>query len=912
MSATPRWLSSTRESTTVKTILTLAFLLAVTLPAIAAELYVSPTGSDQASGTADRPFATLERARDEIRALRKNGPLLEPVLVNVKDGAYSLSTPLVLLPEDSGTAEAVVTYRAAPNARPVFSGGRLITGWKPGPGGIWTTRIPEVAAAQLYFEQLFVNGKRATRARMPNKFYYFIQDLSQQIQDKGRGRVASEATQTIQLREEDFKESLARLRDGELKDVNLVVYHKWDNTRRFLDSIDPASNSLSTSGQGMKSWNSWQRNSHFQLENFLAALDAAGEWFLHRDGTLYLKPGPGETPDRSTIVAPVCDKFLVLQGDPAAGQFVEHVRFEGLRFQYAQWLTPPEGFEPAQAASPIDAVVMADGARHVQIENCEIGHIGTYGVWFRKGCTDCTIRQNYIHDFGAGGVRIGEMILADNEAERTGRITVDNNIIRHGGRIFPCAVGVWVGQSGDNVITHNEIADLFYTGISVGWRWGYAESLAKRNTIAFNHVHHIGWGVLSDMGGIYTLGPSEGTVVRNNVFHDIYSYSYGGWGLYTDEGSTGILFENNLVYRTKSGGFHQHYGKENIVRNNILAFAKDQQLQATRVEDHLSFTFENNIVYYDEGNLLSGAWDRVRHVSRDNCYWRTDQAPILFLDKTLAQWQVEGHETASIIADPGFDDPADGNFRFVGQSPAFALGFKPFDPDEAGVQGDAEWIRLADEESYPALEVVPEPPPFSFNETFESDAVGQSPADAEVHVDNKGDAIVVTDETAATGKRSLKLVDAPDLSRSYYPHLVYSGYKYEEGTLRNSISLRVEPLSQIRYEWRDYTAGRYRTGPQFEIRGGKLSLGPAGSLDLPSGAWVKFEVTSTLGGGSPSTWNLRVDIPGQPPQILSDLPWQDNDFKALTWVGLTSNATAATTFYLDDFVLSSVALQEGN
>ena len=232
--------------------------------------------------------------------------------------------------------------------------------------------------------------------------------------------------------------------------------------------------------------------------------------------------------------------------------------------------------------------VWGEGLRDCVFEDCRFSHLGDYGLELTRGCQANRIVRCEFSDLGAGGLKIGETSIRDQAAEQTGGNEISDCHIHDGGKMFHSAIGIWIGQSPGNRLMHNLIHDFYYTGISIGWTWGYGPALATNNTVEFNHVHHIGvksdgdGPILSDMGGIYTLGKQPGTTIRNNLWHDIAGIRYGGWGIYFDEGSSGILAESNVVYRTTHGGFHQHYGETNIVRNNIFAFARDQQIQRSR------------------------------------------------------------------------------------------------------------------------------------------------------------------------------------------------------------------------------------------------------------------------------------------------------------------------------------------
>lgn len=666
-------------------------------------IYVSPNGVDSNTGTKENPLATLEGARDKIRELQYDKQIKDTIFVEIQSGVYPITHPFSLTEKDSGTKQSPIVFRGNMADRPILCGGKVVTNFEVIHPNLWRAYIPEVADLGFYFEQFYVNGERRTRARTPNgEDLLHLKRMDESLLDTtGQSFVAAFAAQKIIVNPEQLQ-ILKDIQQDEWNDALISFYHKWEYTPRHIQQINVKDSAIYVTGNGIFVYNPLNQDSRYKVENYRKALDQPGEWFLQRDGYLYYIPMPGETIENTQCIYPVSSKLVTIIGQ--RGKEVTNILFQNIRFEYDSNVKPMRKYVVMQSAAEEEAAIMVEHARHIKFQNCDVAHTGHHGIWFRENCTLSNVEHCHLYDLGAGGVKIGSFspeyipLRSDGLAD-THHITIHNNIIQHGGYEYPNATGLTIFYASDNTVTHNDIADFRYSGVSVGWVWGYAQSPSKRNIIDFNHIHHLGWGQLSDMGGVYTLGKSEGTSVSNNVIHHIHSFTYGGWGLYTDEGSSSIKMENNLVYKCKNAAFHQHYGENNVIRNNIFAFNTLSQMQLTRMEDHLSFIFENNIIYYDKGllymDMWEGAWKNAQTIIDNNCFWNTSTKNIDFQGDSFSDWKKLGKDKHSIIANPLFKDPENFDFRFKSIRIAKKIGFKPFDYSKAGVYGSQEWKNKA-------------------------------------------------------------------------------------------------------------------------------------------------------------------------------------------------------------------------
>lgn len=648
------------------------------------EIHVSASVQTKADGTAAHPYSSLEAARDALRKLKRRGGLKAPVRVLIEPGVYRLTAPLVFTPEDGGTEKCPITW-AGNGGRPLLSGARVITGWSEGTINghpCWQTILPEVAAGRWWFTQLFVNGRRRLRARLPKKGFFRFAGVSEAEAklDNGQHFYGAMSAQFVPGEVRAFRN---------LADIDVVVPDHWYESHLRVASVNEATNTIHFATKGYSRFFRDETGNHtrFRLDHVSEACTDPGEWYLDRTtGMLSYIPMPGEDRVSTLVEAPAIDLLLSVQGDALnPKQHVHHLRFEFLDLRHADWELPRENAGSLQSGFQVPAAVRFVGAEDCALYGCRVSQVAGWAVEVLRGCHRNRIIACALHDLGGGGVKIGHEgglnegwvhgshgafrgmdpvalgwgpcreakggLLAGRDRTEPSATTVSDCSIHDGGLIFHSAIGVWVGDAARNRILHNHIWNFSYSGISCGWTWGFAPAFTFNNRIEGNRIHGIGHGVLSDMGAIYTLGRQAGSTICRNFISDVNSYGYGGWGIYPDEGSSWMRIEENVVCGTKCGGFHQHYGRDNVVRRNVFVDSIENQIQVSRHEFVRSVIFENNLVQgAGNGSLWQGAgWASA--IINHNVYAGDTGRPTIFAGQDWKTWQAGGRDTKGLFAE---------------------------------------------------------------------------------------------------------------------------------------------------------------------------------------------------------------------------------------------------------------------
>jgi parallel beta-helix repeat protein len=851
----------------------------------ASDFVVAPDGRDDNPGTRDKPLASLAGARDAVRRKLATGADGD-IVVAFRGGIYRLTAPVVFGANDSARGKATITYAAWPGETPVFSGGRHIGGWlKSGPS-MWTATIPEAKDGKWPFRRLYIAGQRRILARTPNDGEYF----------RMLGPAPGSPDRAFEFAPGDIRNW------PKATDANVVALINWESCTIPVAGVDTGNSVVTLTGPLKCPPRQFESGRRYFVENFPDALDAPSEWYLDRQaGILSYIPLPGEDMNTIEAIAPVTTQFLTVAGEE--GKPVRGLKFKGLSFRHADYILEPAGHSDSQSAENVPAAITFAHVTDCSFEQGEIAAVGGYAIEIAQGCRGIRIEQNELRDMGAGGVKVRSGSKATN---------IHNNFIHDGGSVYFGGTPIVVQNSGDNVITHNEICDFNWMGICVGWSWGFQPTECHNNTIEYNYLHHLGRGVQTDIGAIYTLGISTGTVIRNNLIHHVWDCpdGYLACGIYPDEGSTGLLIENNIVYQTSWGGLHVHYGRDNIIRNNIFAFGRSAQIHMGRARNAndgnnwrdvttSSMTFDRNIVLYDRGDLFK----RDSELTADhNLYWNTS-GPVNFPDGMgLAEWQAKGRDAHAVVADPRFVDAVNGDFCLKPDSPALALGFKPIDISTVGLTGDPAWVTRPRKIRRNPV-VIPSFRPLNLMESiddgFETTKSVRPPLNAKVYGASTDAWIHVTDKTSASGRHSLEFMDAASVTNSWDPHMCYT-MSAENGTAMEDFDIRIEKDAVVSHEWRDWSGNPYIVGPSLCINAdGSLLANGKQLMVLPRGRWSHISIECPLGEKAAGTYTLTVTIPDQAARTFKNQVC-GRRFTRMTWLGFCSMAKDKQVFYLDN------------
>ena len=705
----------------ILTALGLRGVLSAATPA-PADFYVSASGSDAWSGTRaesdaqgrDGPFATLQRARDAVRQLKKEKSA--DILVLVRGGNYRLDQTLVFGLEDSGVGGATVTYAAYPEERPVLSSGREIKGWKPAPvdlPGLPAQARGKVMVADVTgrFYTLYDSAGRLPRARS-----------SGFIPLKGGSR------NTLHFPAGKLKNW------SNVEDVEIVVrpHHAWIMNILPVVAVDEKAQIARTSIDATYAMNEL----HFLkdtescwVENVLEELDEPGEWVLNtKEGKVYLWPR-----SQSSVIAPQLLELIRVEGriDKAGPTDipVRNLRFEGLTFMHGERYSLTEDDAGVQhdwdMVDKANALVRLRGAENCVVERCHFLYSGSNAIRVDLHGIGNTISGNHIEHMGGAGILLCGYGPGTKDVNREN--VIYNNHIHHVGELYWHSPGILLWQSGDNRVANNLIHHTPYSGMIIcGCVTKFVNSRGRElgrsvrrheigqmpadptledvrpflhtrnNLIEYNEIHDA-METLGDGNGIYIRGAGAGNVIRRNYVHHLVTPSGAQSAIRTDGGQMDTLIAENLIYQCTSQGITLKLN--NRLENNIIAEVLDGERQEKgtpaiylKLQEGpmTEATLTRNIVYvtgkvfslYNEGR---GAQAKDAHTDYNIYYTASDPAMGVAL---LAQQQQDGVDTHSRAVDPMFVDPEHGDFRFKPGSPALEMGIVPFDVSKVGLRSE--------------------------------------------------------------------------------------------------------------------------------------------------------------------------------------------------------------------------------
>ena len=577
---------------------------------LADEIWISPKGSDFNDGTRQFPKATLTSALRQAREWRRteDNRIQGGITIYMEGGTYAFYEPVFIRPEDSGTKESPTIIRSVGDEKVILSGGISINGWKK-QGKVWVADVPAFNGRPLDFRQLWVNGKKAVRARDVEDF-------------EKMNRICSvdEKNEILYVPAVSIRRLIDNKGNLKAKYAEMVLHQMWCVANLRIRSVEVQGDSAAIRFHEPESRiqfeHPWPRpmvttdghNSAFYLTNARELQDVPGEWYHDIDARkVYYYPREGEKMQEAEVIVPAVETLVRVEG--TLDRPVCHIRFEKITFSYTTWMRPSEkGHVPLQAGMyltdgyridpkmqrnylnhPLDnqgwlgrpaAAARVVAARQIDFERCRFEHLGSTGLDYEEAVQGGVVRGCLFRDIAGNGLLVGsfspaahETHLPYNPADRREVCTqqqINNCYFTEIGNEDWGCLAIAAGYVGDVNIEHNEISEVPYSGISLGWGWTQTVNCMRNNRVHANLIHHYAKHMY-DVAGIYTLGSQPKSYVTENCVHSIYKPGYvhdpNHWFyLYTDEGSSFITVRDNWTEGEKY--LQNANGPGNVWENN--------------------------------------------------------------------------------------------------------------------------------------------------------------------------------------------------------------------------------------------------------------------------------------------------------------------------------------------------------